>query len=237
MKLWRLLRLLLLCAAAVAAVGGVCLPSKAVFSPQAPQPPIVVIDAGHGGTDGGAVSADGTLCESRLNLEIARRTALLLQFCGRSVVMTRWDEGDLADPTAETIREKKISDLRNRVGLIARSGADTLISIHQNSLPSDPRVCGAQVFYNTVPSAARLANAAQVLLNETVNRGGAKQCRPIGGDIYLMKEAPCAAILVECGFLTNKTDLTLLCTERHQMDLALAVAAGYLRYTSEEGTP
>lgn len=232
-------RLYLLCIAIPLCVGVlVCtllLPAKATFAPQSEQR-LVVIDAGHGGADGGAVSQDGSVKESTVNLQIAQRLALLLMFCGEQVTMTRCDDGDLSSPEATTIREKKVSDLKNRATFVNESGANVLISIHQNSLPQHPGVSGAQVFYNGVDGAAPLAAAVQDTLNQCIN-DRAKLSKAIDPGIYLMKEVRCPAILAECGFLSNSSDTQLLCSPSHQMKLSLAIAAGYLLYVSEGGIP
>ena len=194
--------------------------------------PVVILDAGHGGTDGGAISAGGAI-ESEINLDITRRLALLMLFCGRRVTLTRSDSNSLASPGAATIREEKRSDLYNRVNIVNSFHAGTLISIHQNSLPGHPEVSGAQVFYNTVPRAKRLAEVVQNQLNVFHNVGNEKLSKQIDSGVYLMKEVSCPAILVECGFLSNPTEANALCTEKYQKQLVLAIVAGYVSYTNE----
>ena len=109
--------------------------------------PVVVVDAGHGGEDGGAVAADGTV-ESGLNLAIARRVRDLLTFAGVPTTVTREGDAAIYDPGSATLREKKVSDLHNRVALVNELPGAVLLSIHQNSLPSSPSTRGAQVFWN-----------------------------------------------------------------------------------------
>ena len=223
----------LLCAGIWA--GTQLMPAESVFSPRDDQR-LVVIDAGHGGADCGAVSSNGSVKESTVNLQIAQRLALLLMFCGEQVTMTRCDDDDLSSPEASTIREKKVSDLKNRATFVNESGADVLISIHQNSLPQRPDVSGAQVFYNNSASADLLASAVQNQLNRSINSRD-KLSKAIDPSIYLMKEVHCSAILAECGFLSNSGDTQLLCSETHQVKLSLAIAAGYLLFVSEGGIP
>lgn len=189
----------------------------------------VILDAGHGGVDGGASSADGII-ESDINLEITKRLALLMIFCGQRVALTRIDAGDLSSPDAQSIREKKVSDLQNRVAAINSISNATLISIHQNSLGGQIRVHGAQVFYNTAQNADRMANHVQQHLNDTVNVLNSRNPKPIDTSIYLMKHVLCPAILVECGFLSNPSEAHKLCTPEHQKHLILAISAGYLCY-------
>ena len=206
---------------------------KTAFSANCAETPLVILDAGHGGADGGAVSRDGTVTESAINLQIVQRLALLLRFCGQNVMLTRTDEGDLSSSDAATIREQKVSDLKNRAAVVNDAGASVLLSIHQNSLPSHPQVHGAQVFYGAATGSAELAQEVQAALNQTINPANEKVCKAIGADIYLMREVRCTAVLVECGFLSNDIEARKLCSEEHQKILALAIAAGYLQYTSE----
>ena len=193
--------------------------------------PVIVLDAGHGGTDGGAVSADGII-EREINLEITQRLALVMSFCAQRAVLTRTDSNSLASPDAATIKEEKRSDLSNRVTLVNSLSNATLISIHQNSLPGHPEVSGAQVFFNTAAPARFLAESVQQQLNCCHNAGNEKLSKQIDASVYLMKEVSCPAILVECGFLSNPTEARALCTENYQKQLALAITAGYLSYTN-----
>ena len=149
----------------------------------------IVLDAGHGGEDGGAVSRGG-VPESGINLQIAKKMQGLLAFLGRGCVMTRADEAAIYSPEAKTLREKKVSDLKNRVALINGTPGALLVSIHQNSLPSHPSTHGAQVFFNAVDPAERaLAQGVQQALNVSLDAGQAPSRRWTAG-VYLMKHDP-----------------------------------------------
>ena len=187
----------------------------------------VIIDAGHGGTDGGAVSQSGVI-ESDLNLQIARKTHALFLFLGQSAVMTRTGEDGLYDPDSATIRQKKVADTRNRVELINSYQPATLISIHQNMLPNVPKVHGAQVFYNSQSHAQELANTMQTVLNSSVNVGNVKTETAIPQNVYIMSHVNCDAVLVECGFLSNSVETELLQQSDYQRKLAAAIVSGYL---------
>lgn len=193
--------------------------------------PVVVVDAGHGGEDGGAVSKDGTV-ESGLNLAVALRLNDLLQFLGQETRLTRNEDVSIYSDGAESLREKKVSDLQNRVALVNETPNAMLVSIHQNSLPSSPKTHGAQVFYNSVSGSEALALAVQSQLNATVNAGNEKTAKVISGSIYLMRNVTAPAIIVECGFLSNQDDTLALANPAHQLQLAAAIAAGY--FTMEE---
>jgi len=205
---------------------------KAVFSPGEDTLAVVILDAGHGGMDGGAVSPDG-IVEAEINLEITKRLALLMLFCGQRVALTRSDAQDLASPDALTTKERKVSDLKNRVSAVNSATNATLISIHQNSIADHPEVHGAQVFFNSVGTGNLLAEAVQQRLNQERNSGNEKLARQIDSSIYLMNKVNCPSILVECGFLSNRSEARALCTPECQKGLALAICAGYLSYTSE----
>ena len=201
-----------------------------VFHPvSSPQRATIVVDPGHGGEDGGAVAADGTV-ESAVNLAVAERLEELLVFLGREVVMTRTEDVSIYSDGASTLREKKVSDIHNRVDLINGIPGALVISIHQNSLPQAKSVRGAQVFYNTSEGADTLAQAIQDQLNQAVNAGNEKATKAIDSSVYLMKHIQCTGVLVECGFLSNAADTQLLKTETHQTVLATAIAAGLLQH-------
>lgn len=195
---------------------------------------VVILDAGHGGTDGGAVSSSGVV-ESDINLAMTLRLGGVLAFCGRTVVLTRTGEASLCDDPDDALRQQKVSDTRNRVALVNRYPDADLISIHQNSLPGYPEVCGAQVFYNGQDGAADMAAVIQTRLNSAVNQRE-KTSRAIDGSIYLMAHADCAAVLVECGFLSNPEETILLQQPEYQLHMAAAIGAGYCQYDTSEGT-
>ncbi len=186
-----------------------------------------IIDAGHGGEDGGAVAKDGTI-ESDLNLSIAKKINSTLFFLGLNSEMTRKSENAVYSDDAVTLREKKRSDLKNRVDMINAHENKVLISIHQNSLPSAPNVHGAQVFYNHNDTAALLAEQIQLALNSSMNAAKPKTAKQIDSSIYLMRQVNCPAVLVECGFLSNASETQQLKENTYQTKLAVAVISGIL---------
>ena len=188
---------------------------------------IYVLDAGHGGEDGGAVSADGVK-ESDVNLAITNELDALLRFLGEETVLIRAEDVSIYSEGAETLRQKKVSDLKNRVALVNDTPDAVLVSIHQNSLPSMPSVHGAQVFHGTVEPGGEVALSVQAALNQSVNIGNEKHEKKIDPSIYLMKNVTCPAILVECGFLSNAIEAAKLQTPEHQKLLSVAIAAGLL---------
>ena len=201
-------------------------PSVSSFSPQAGGERVIVVDAGHGGEDGGAVSADGVV-ESHINLAIAQDVNALLMFLGEDTRMTRTEDVSIHSQDAETLHQKKVSDLKNRVELVNSTPNAILLSIHQNSLPKSKSVHGAQVFYGKVGTSDLYAHSMQEALNRAIN-DKEKDAKEIAPTIYLMKNVTAPAVLVECGFLSNSSDSTMLQQENYQKKLAVVIAAGFL---------
>ncbi len=195
-------------------------------------PATVILDAGHGGEDGGAVAADGTE-EADLNLAVTKELEAVLTFLGVPVVMTRTEDVSLHDEGLDTVRQKKASDLENRAALVRQVPGGVLLSIHQNTLPSVPSVHGAQVFFNTAEGSEALALALQDALNAAVNREKGKVAKAADSALYLMRNVSCPAVLVECGFLSNSEELARLRDADYQRYIAVTISAGYLRWTAQ----
>ena len=225
--------LLFACAAVVltAALSLFTGPALPAFAPMQQEPTVYVLDAGHGGEDGGALSAAGDK-ESDVNLAITLRLDALLRLLGKKTVLTRDADVSIYTDGADTLRQKKVSDLRNRVALVNAIPNAVLISVHQNSLPGVPSVRGAQAFYNTVEPSGQLAQSVQAALNQSINTGE-KSEKQIDKTIYLMKNVTCPAVLIECGFLSNADEAARLQTPEHQKKLAAAIAAGILNEREE----
>lgn len=180
-----------------------------------------VIDAGHGGEDGGASSCTGVL-ESQLNLQIARRLDDLLHFLGYQTVMIR--RSDISVYTeGKTIAEKKISDLKERVRIVNETEGAFLISIHQNIF-ADSRYSGAQVFYNQEGDAENIAHLLQQAMVTSLNPGSNRQCKPADG-IYLMQHSKRPGILVECGFISNPKEERKLREGEYQKHICCVIAS------------
>lgn len=218
--------LLICCAAVLFALCTV----KTVYA--AVDSPVLVVDAGHGGEDGGAVGADGT-AESGVNLQIARRLELLLLFLGHKTAMTREGEAAVYSEDAVTLRQKKVSDLHNRAEMINGYESALVISIHQNSLPGHPKVHGAQVFYNAAAQAERLAAAVQEALNRCLQAGDERQVKAAPGSIFLLAQAKHPTILAECGFMSCPEECRRLQEPDYQVCLALVIASGVEQFLFE----
>ncbi|MBQ3355729.1 MAG: N-acetylmuramoyl-L-alanine amidase [Oscillospiraceae bacterium] len=198
----------------------------AVSSAQTPAP-VIVIDAGHGGEDGGALSVSGVR-ESGINLEISLRLNDLLRFLGADTRMIRTEDVSVYTE-GDTIAAKKVSDIRNRVAFVQNTPNAVLISIHQNHF-AEEKYRGAQVFYATGSEA--LAEALQSSLIAQVDPANHRACKP-ARDVYLMEHVSCPAALVECGFLSNYAEEQLLRDPSYQKKLAAAIAGSLLTYLED----
>lgn len=194
----------------------------------------VAIDAGHGGEDGGAVSPAGNV-ESLVNLSVARRLDQILGLFGVDTLMLRTEDISLHHSSAETLRQKKVSDLKNRVTAINAIPNATLISIHQNTYAGSSKYYGAQVFYANPDLSLSFAQYTQDTLRAALDPENKRVATKIPDTVYLMKNITCRAILVECGFLSNPTEDALLQTDGYQTKIAAALAGAYLSY--QETTP
>ncbi|MBM6869238.1 N-acetylmuramoyl-L-alanine amidase [Pseudoflavonifractor phocaeensis] len=193
--------------------------------------PVPILDAGHGGEDGGAVSVTG-VAESGINLAITRKLEWVLVLCGTVPEVLRREDVSLHDPEADTLREKKSSDLHNRAAAVEACPNGVLISIHQNSYP-DSRYHGAQVFYGGGEGSALFAQQTQALLRQTLDPENSREAKPIPDTVYLMNHVTCPAILVECGFLSNPEEEQLLLRDDYQRKLALVLAGAWFQWTQQ----
>ena len=184
----------------------------------------IVIDAGHGGKDGGAVGAVSGVTESFLNLEYAQELEKICKEFGFKVVMTRSDMNGLY---SETASNKKKSEMAKRKEIIEKSNADLVVSIHMNSFPSSS-ARGSQVFYGEGNEASQfLAENVSTILNK--NFDYAKKTAKVG-DYYVLNCTDKPAILVECGFLSNSEEEALLQDEDYKERFCYNLLCGILNY-------
>ena len=194
----------------------------------AAMPPRVMIDAGHGGEDGGAMSVTGTP-ESGINLEISLRVRDLLAFAGVQPLMIRTTDTSVYTK-GETIAQKKISDLKERVRIVNETENALLLSIHQNNF-TDGRYSGAQVFYAGTEGSAQLAKLLQEQLVSALSPGSNRKCKKSDG-VYLMEHIDCTGVLIECGFLSNVEEEAKLSCGTYQKKLCCVIAATVSQYLS-----
>ena len=181
----------------------------------------IIIDAGHGGVDGGATSCTGKL-ESAFNLEIALRLNDLFHLLGYDTKMIRTTDVSVYTK-GETIAQKKVSDLKERVRIVNETENALLVSIHQNNF-SDGKYSGAQVFYAGTEGSEALAKQLQAAFKSTLNPGSNRECKRSTG-VYLMEHIQCTGVLVECGFLSNAEEEAKLRSPEYQKKLCCVIAA------------
>ncbi len=186
----------------------------------------IIIDPGHGGVDGGATSCTGKL-ESNMNLEISLRLNDLLHFLGYRTVMIRTTDISVYTQ-GETIFQKKISDLKERVRIVNETKNGLLVSIHQNVF-ADSKYYGAQVFYSEQEGSKELAEQMQNRFVETLNPGSNRKCKRATG-IYLMEHIDCTGVLVECGFLSNPEEEARLRSKEYQNKICCVIASSLCNY-------
>lgn len=191
----------------------------------------IVIDAGHGKPDEGAESSRGTT-EAETNLKIALKLQNLLEQSGCSVILTRSDENAIYDIDAKTLRQKKISDIHNRVKIGNESSADIFVSIHLNKIPQQ-QYDGWQTFYNANnANGQKLAVSIQNNLNDAIQRENNRVAKSIE-NIYIVKHVEIPTTIVECGFLSNPEEEKLLLEDEYQNKLAWGIYNGIIDYFYE----
>lgn len=188
----------------------------------------IVIDAGHGGEDGGATSCSGNL-ESAYNLDISLRLRDLLHLLGYDTRMIRTTDTSVYTK-GETIAQKKVSDLKERVRIVNETEGALLLSIHQNNF-SDSRYSGAQVFYADTIGSEELAKQLQSAFVATLNPGSNRKCKKSDG-VYLMEHIEHTGVLIECGFLSNAQEDAKLRSPEYQKKLCCVIASAVSQYLS-----
>lgn len=194
--------------------------------------PLIIIDAGHGGEDGGAVAKDGT-AEKDINLQISLKLNDILSALGFNTKLIRTTDTAI-HTEGDTIRARKISDIHNRKAIMDECDNCLYISIHQNKY-SDSSIWGAQTFYSKNDEKSKdLAQFIQSTISGQLQPENKRKIKPSGTDIYLLYNATKPAVMVECGFLSNPDELSKLTDSEYQNKMALSIAIGILNYNISE---
>lgn len=192
----------------------------------------IIIDAGHGSPDGGAVGNSGVL-EKDLNLSVATMLQKFFESSGTQVLLTRSDDNGIYDISG-SIKNKKVSDIKNREEFIKNSDAQIFISIHMNKF-SDSAYSGPQVFYSMNNEKSEvLANCIQKSMIAALNPKSKREIKSADSSIYLLSHTDIPAVLVECGFLSNAEEEKMLQDEKYQRQLAWSVYCGVIDYFNEK---
>ena len=221
----------LLIAVCIASILGVAVKveSTAVAAAATADLPLIILDPGHGGIDGGATSDSG-LVEKDINLAIALNLRDMLQASGYPVIMTRETDCSIHDNNASTVREIKVSDIHNRLKVMQEHPGSIFISIHENHF-TQSKYWGAQFFYSTAESSSKaLAEQLRLAFCTQLQPQNTREIKPSGSEIYLMYHANTTAVLAECGFLSNGEEEAKLASADYQKQVAFSLFCGILNY-------
>lgn len=192
----------------------------------------IVIDPGHGGLDGGAVSETG-ICEKDINLKIAIYLSEFLRLSDVECILTRSDD-IMLEPEHRSSSSKKRADLIARTEIANRYDNGIFISIHQNKFPNS-RYRGLQVFYSkNHPESSKLATVIKENNNSILDFKNERCIKPSGKEIYVLDTLNIPAVLIECGFLSNADELELLTSEKYQKELAFMLYTSVMKYLYEK---
>lgn len=193
----------------------------------------IIIDAGHGIPDEGAVGFYAT-SEQAINLSITLKLQKLIEQSGAKVLLTRSDENGIYSTDSASIKNKKVSDIKNRVKIGNESSADIFVSLHLNKFPPSGVYRGWQTFYqNGNERSHRLSDNIQTCINKNIDFENNRVPHPISG-VYIMDKVEIPTIIVECGFLSNQEETALLKTEAYQNKLAWGIFVGIQNYFEQE---
>ncbi|MBQ8203473.1 MAG: N-acetylmuramoyl-L-alanine amidase [Clostridia bacterium] len=194
------------------------------------QRPTVILDAGHGGFDGGAVAGDGTV-EKDINLAICKKCESMLRFNGFNVIMTRTDDTGTEDVEGSIAKRKK-SDMQNRLNLMKENTDAIFVSVHLNKFTTSA-ARGAQVFYTpNFDAAVDLGESIQSSIVNLLQPDNTRVIKMGNSSTYLLKNATVPAVIVECGFLSNSQDLANLKNSEYQSQMAFAIVGGITEFES-----
>ena len=192
----------------------------------------ILLDAGHGGEDGGAVGVGGII-EKDINLSITLKTAAFLEFLGYNVEFTRKTDTMTCDDGLKTLRQRKVSDIKNRLEQMEKSNCICVISIHQNIFGGDAH--GAQVFYSVEnPQSKLLAKSIQSGIVSLIQPENKRVIKQATKDIYILYHTTKPAVLVECGFISNSGEAAMLSDDAYQNKVAFAVAISSVKHLTEK---
>lgn len=194
-----------------------------------PAPKSIVLDAGHGGIDGGCVSVSGA-AEKGINLSIVQTLRDALEILGFEVTCTREDDRSIHDSGVEGIANQKLSDMKNRLAIINSREHAAVLSVHQNKY-TDEKYSGAQMFYaKDSDDSRRLADCMKKQFVGLLQPNNTRETKPVGSEMYLIHNAKSPALMIECGFLSNPAEAKLLESASYQKKVAFTILTGLEEY-------
>lgn len=188
----------------------------------------VILDAGHGGEDSGAIASDGTY-EKDLNLELCRKLALIFELFGINYIEIRTEDISVGDISLDTIRKRKVSDINKRFETINNTENAVLLSIHQNNFQIE-KYFGTQVFYASTETSDILADCIQNAVVQNLQNNNHRKIKKCDNSVFLLYKAKVPSVMVECGFISNSEELKLLKTEEYQLQLSYFITKGLINY-------
>lgn len=230
----------ILCCAAIAAFAALCWYGKnsgeavmtAAKVKTSMEKPVIVLDAGHGGMDGGCVSVN-EVPEKGINLSIVESLRDGLKILGYDVVCTRESDISIYDEGTEGLSNQKKSDMKNRLEIFSRYSDGISISIHQNQF-TDGKYSGAQMFYSEKNSEGeKLAGVMQKQFVSLLQPDNTRETKPVGDELYLLNNTENPAVMIECGFLSNPEEAAKLESADYQKQIAFTVLTGVVEYRTE----
>ena len=223
---------LILCVCVVAALSVSFGRRYILTSAKAQALPQVILDAGHGGFDGGAVAQDGTV-EKDINLNITLSVAEFLKQSGFEVILTRQNDVSTDDVETDKIAARKKSDLKNRLDLMKDYPEAVFVSVHLNKFTTSA-ANGSQVFYSKNEQSEKLGEFIQKAIVSYLQPENVRVNKQATKSMYLLYNATVPSVLVECGFLSNKAELEKLKNTEYQNKMAFCIYSGILEYFKGE---
>lgn len=218
----------MLCCIAVLAVGARLTDDVVPASAEIDERPVIVLDAGHGGLDSGAVGKSGVL-EKDINLSVVKHLREMLELSGFQVITTRDEDISIYDAGVEGIRNQKLSDMDNRYEIVHSYPDSIFLCIHQNNY-TDPAYFGGQMFYNDNHPDNR--TLAQIMQNRfaALQEGNDREIKLSGDELFLLKDNKNPSLMIECGFLSNPEEEARLATTEYQQKMAFSIYCGVLEF-------
>ena len=194
---------------------------------------VVIIDAGHGGEDGGAIGINGVF-EKDINLTLAKKLYDILEDMGIDCLLTREEDILLYDRNVDYAGRKKVLDMQARRNIVESYENSVFISIHQNSF-SQSKYSGFQAYYSpNDPRSLELVNIIEKSVKSTLQPNNKRASKVSGGNIYLLDHLSCPSVLLECGFLSNPEECELLCSDKYQNELCTAIADAIAEFLRQQ---
>ena len=191
--------------------------------------PVITIDAGHGGADGGCVSVNGAV-EKNINLNILLTLRDTMTVMGYDVNCTRESDVSIYDKGVEGLKNQKLSDMKNRLAIFGKYSDGISVSIHQNQF-TDSKYSGAQMFYSEKnPEGEQLAKIMQERFHSVLQPENERAAKAVGDELYLLDNTINPAVMIECGFLSNPDEAAKLESEEYQKQVAFTIMTGIKEY-------